>query len=226
MKTITKRVILTYKDTEYLDYILNTEPSCDEECFGEDSTFRVTIPFPNGVEMDIKCCGVQFEEDGISNLPWTEAVLFQNGAECECTEPCEDFFDEWEFELDGVRYVGIVVRGVRPFSSTLNVFSDPVVTYDGVFCEKHCDDGLTPKEIEAMQSKLNGDEACPMEIEAKEHENIAMGFLTPEASASLTKEDISKLNDMIAEVLDDMNKENSSKEYVYKDLCLYLSRNF
>lgn len=37
-----------------------------------------TAIFGNGIEMDIKLCGVQYEDGGF-NKPWTEAVLFKNG---------------------------------------------------------------------------------------------------------------------------------------------------
>ena len=83
---------------------LTIEPTCREECLGEDNTISVTADFGNGMEMDIKCCGVQYRE-GESNTAWTEAVLFENGSEVCCTDPADDFEGEWELECDGDQYI-------------------------------------------------------------------------------------------------------------------------
>ena len=67
----------------------------------EDETFTVTARFPDGRQMDIKCCGVQDQEDG----SWTEAVLFEpGGREICCAEPDETFQGVWEIEADGICY--------------------------------------------------------------------------------------------------------------------------
>lgn len=100
-------------DPSYLDRIqkyLDKEPSCEEGCLGEDETIIETVKFDNGAAMDIKCCGVQFEEGG-SNLAWTEAVLFQNGKQVAFTEPSEDFEGDWELEdSDGNAYIVHILR--------------------------------------------------------------------------------------------------------------------
>jgi hypothetical protein len=83
---------------------LTVEPTCREECLGEDNTISVTADFGNGIEMDIKCCSVQYEE-GESNLAWTEAVLFRSGSEVCCSEPSDEFEGEWELEYKGDKYV-------------------------------------------------------------------------------------------------------------------------
>ena len=85
---------------------LEVEPSCKSECLGEDETITETVRFENGYFMDIKCCGVQYEEGG-SNLAWTEAVLFNpNGGQVAFTEPCDGFDGDWELEdNDGILYV-------------------------------------------------------------------------------------------------------------------------
>ena len=74
---------------------------------GEDSTIVYTARFDDGMEMDIKVCGVQFRE-GENNRPWTEAVLFRDGSEVACTEPAEDYFGLWEIEYEGVKYSVLV----------------------------------------------------------------------------------------------------------------------
>ena len=105
-----KKILTVPKDqTDYIERLLTVEPKSREDCFGEDSVISVTAVFEDGIEMDIKVCGVQFEE-GESNLPWTEAVLFKNGCECGCPDPCDEFFGEWEFTNDVNTYIAVVVK--------------------------------------------------------------------------------------------------------------------
>ena len=88
-----------------LEKILTVEPTCEEECFGEDETYRESFVFPNGYFMDIKCCGVQYEEDSV-NTAWTESVLFdKRGCEVACSEVEENFVGKWEMEYNGDTYV-------------------------------------------------------------------------------------------------------------------------
>lgn len=87
---------------------LREEPKDESECFGEDCTITNTVVFDNAVQMDIKCCGVQYVE-GESNLAWTEAVLFQNGAQLCFTEPFDEYVGEWICEYDGDEYVVNVI---------------------------------------------------------------------------------------------------------------------
>ena len=101
-------------DSSYLDEIkkyLTIEPTSASDCLGEDETISETVAFDNGFEMDVKCCGVQFK-DGESNLAWTEAVLFCNGSEVCCTEPCDVFESDWKLDDDdGNTYIVHVVGG-------------------------------------------------------------------------------------------------------------------
>jgi hypothetical protein len=69
-------------------------------------TLSETAVFDNGYEIDIKLCSA---DDGGY---WTEAVLFWNGSEVCCTEPCDDFFGEWELECDGTIYSVIMEESV------------------------------------------------------------------------------------------------------------------
>lgn len=104
-------------DGNWLDKIntyLTIEPSCAEECLDEDDTIIYTAKFENGMEMDIKCCGVQYNpdavEDGDTNTAWSEAVLFRNGCEV-ANEYGEDSFEgEWAIEHDGDMFIADVVR--------------------------------------------------------------------------------------------------------------------
>ena len=97
------------KEAEKINFLLSHTPASSKECFGEDSTITHTADFGGGVEMDIKLCGVQYRE-GEDNTPWTEAVLFVNGAEACCSEPAEDYFGEWSLEYGGNTYTADVVE--------------------------------------------------------------------------------------------------------------------
>ena len=71
----------------------------------EEETITETAYFSDGLEMDIKICGVQYEGNG-NDSAYTEAVLFtSNGSEICCTEPGDDFLGIWELENDGNKYI-------------------------------------------------------------------------------------------------------------------------
>ena len=80
------------------------EPKSEEECLGEDFTYIHSVTFKNGLEADIKICGVQYEEGGY-NAPYTEAVLFKNGCEVSCTDVECVFFGRWILKYDGDLYL-------------------------------------------------------------------------------------------------------------------------
>ena len=111
-------ITLSHDSTKYINHLLTTEPKNEEECFGEDETYIETAHFDNGMEADIKICGVQFEdytkedlESGCTNTPWTEAVLFNElGGEVAHSEPESEFFGDWEFEFNGDNYIVHVNR--------------------------------------------------------------------------------------------------------------------
>lgn len=80
------------------------EPKSEEECLGEDFIYSKSVVFKNGLEADIKICGVPYEENGY-NAPYTEAVLFKNGCEVCCTETECVFFGRWILKYDGDLYL-------------------------------------------------------------------------------------------------------------------------
>lgn len=96
------------KINRYLD-----NPTKKKNCLDEDETITYTAKFPNGYSMDIKCCGVEFDEDS-DNSAWTEAVLFDsNGKQVTCSEPSDEFEGEWElidFEHYDIYQVDVVVQ--------------------------------------------------------------------------------------------------------------------
>ena len=107
--TYKKMVYLTKQEENFINKLLTTEPTCREECFDEDTPPIVhTARFSDGMEMDIKLCGVQYHEEEESNLPWTEAVLFDNGAEVNCTEVEDTYFGEWWLNQNGNTYIAVV----------------------------------------------------------------------------------------------------------------------
>lgn len=85
-----KKITLPPEEVKYIASLLSAEPTSQEECFGEEETIMHTAIFGNGIEMDIKLCGVQYEDGGF-NKAWTEAVLFKNGTQVACTEPDETY---------------------------------------------------------------------------------------------------------------------------------------
>ena len=71
----------------------------EAEYQGEDDTIIYTVKFPDGKEMDIKCCGCQDDPS------WTEAVLFDKNGYQLCFTDVEDEFEvSWELEYKGVHY--------------------------------------------------------------------------------------------------------------------------
>lgn len=97
------------KEAKIIQRYTDVEPTSEEECLGEDNTISYSVPFKNGYEMDIKCCGVQYEEGG-TNTAWTEAVLFnKQGSEVCCSEPSDSLFGKWELEdSNGNKYIADV----------------------------------------------------------------------------------------------------------------------
>lgn len=72
----------------------------------EDDIFSRTAVFPDGRQMDIKCCGTQDPEQS----SWAEAVLFEpNGQEICYTEPAFEYTGAWKLTKDGVSYIVDVI---------------------------------------------------------------------------------------------------------------------
>ncbi len=68
-------------------------------------------------------------------------------------------------------------------------------------------------------------EVYPIELEAKEHECSAMGFISVEAADSLNYDyDGSGLHDYIASILDDMANEHEDNYYSFNGIDIFLSR--
>lgn len=99
-------IFIPMDEMAYIKKLLMTQPTNESECFGEDNHITNTADFGNGWEMDIKLCGIQYDEDCEDCTPWTEAVLFYNGIEIACTEPSDDYKGEWTLaDFEGNEYV-------------------------------------------------------------------------------------------------------------------------
>lgn len=113
-----KRAILIDSNlSERINKYLTVEPENESECLDENTTITHTVSFSDGIEADIKCCGVQYVE-GESNLAWTEAVLIKNGSVVAYTEPSDEYLGLWEIEHDDNTYV-IDVKTTDDVVSTL-----------------------------------------------------------------------------------------------------------
>ena len=101
------------------DEILAIEPEDEKEIKanlstpgrqGRDDIITKTVKFPDGMQMDIKCCPSPGEKS------WTEAVLFRpSGEEFNVTEVMDEFFRTWTMECDGTLYrVHVLPSGAVP----------------------------------------------------------------------------------------------------------------
>lgn len=90
--------------------------------------------------------------------------------------------------------------------------------------EKPGEEGLAREEILQLYDPLHcRNEVFPIELPAREHECSAMGFITPEAAATI-EYDYSELNEFVAAILDDMEKESPDHRYQFKGIDIFLSR--
>ena len=65
-----------------------------EELQGMDATLSETATFPDGFDMDIRCCGTDVDS-------FTEAILYdRKGKAVALTDPCDTFTGCWELEDD------------------------------------------------------------------------------------------------------------------------------
>ena len=97
--------------------------------------------------------------------------------------------------------------------------------YGVVLREKEFTNGLSRNDVIDLFDMLNNVEAYPIELEAREHECSAMGFITPEVAALFAYDyKTSGLHDFIANILDDMKNESPGCVYEFKGIKIWLSR--
>lgn len=106
-------ISISKEEADMINRYLTVEPESEEDCLDEDETIVYSATFSNENVMDIKCCGVQYEE-GSCNTAWSEAVLFEkNGSfliQVNCTDVSDNFLGEWRLDdEDGNTYVVHVI---------------------------------------------------------------------------------------------------------------------
>lgn len=104
MKILEQTIEVDEATAERLSYWL-TDNSDTSERLNEDMTLTKTAHFPDGIDMDIKCCGTRDE------TAWTEAVLFDEGYQCCFSDPSDEFFGDWELDWNDTLYrVHVVLK--------------------------------------------------------------------------------------------------------------------
>lgn len=120
--TFHKNIWLEADTLSQLRKYLSKEPESPKECLGEDETITFTADFGKGIQMDIKVCGVQYEEGG-SNIAWSEAVLFENGSQVAYSDAGEEIDGSpWELEYAGNLYDVHVLE--KPENLSIDEFMD------------------------------------------------------------------------------------------------------
>lgn len=91
--------------------------------------------------------------------------------------------------------------------------------------EKEFECGLDRNDVIDLYNMLGNAEVFPIELEARDHECSAMGFIAVEAAESFNYDyENSGLHDFIANILDDMNNETEDCTYEFDGIKIWLSR--
>jgi hypothetical protein len=92
--------------------------------------------------------------------------------------------------------------------------------------EKEGEDGLTYKDILELMEPIKEEEVFPVEFFAKEHESVAMGFITVEAANQIDfdYDEESDLSAFIASILDDMDNETEDGKYEFEGILIQITR--
>ena len=95
--------------------------------------------------------------------------------------------------------------------------------YDVALIEKPDVEVLTKSEVINLYDLLNSEEAYPIEIMANERESTAIGLISTD-TANYLDYDFDNLSKYIADILDDINKENANCTYMFDKIRIWLSR--
>lgn len=93
MKTYCETIHITPSEAEEIKAFL-----AGTKAQGHDDVFSKTVTFPDGKELDVKCCA---SSEGAS---WSEAVLFDHGCEVCCSEPADIYQKNWALEYKETQY--------------------------------------------------------------------------------------------------------------------------
>ena len=97
--------------------------------------------------------------------------------------------------------------------------------YDMALREVAGNDGLTVSDVVDLYDILSDTKAYPVEIQAKEHECAAMGFITSSGAEKIDYDyEASGLCDFITNILDNMELEKDDCTYEFKGIRIWLSR--
>lgn len=97
------------------------------------------------------------------------------------------------------------------------------MAYGIVLKEKECTHGLDRHDVIELFDKLHSTEVYPIELEARDHECCAMGFITPEVAEIFYYDyETSGLRDFIANILDDIINESDDCTYEFKGVEIWL----
>lgn len=99
-----KILYITIEESNLYKKLLKTDAEVLYQQYGykRDTCFTHTCRFNNGIEADIKL--VLCDE----GYPYTEAVLFKNGHQINCSEPCDSMDGKWTFVCGEDKYSVIV----------------------------------------------------------------------------------------------------------------------
>ena len=100
--------------------------------------------------------------------------------------------------------------------------------FDVVLLEKPDLDGLTLTDTVSLYGMLNAEEAYPLEIGNTSAESTAIGYITPDAAETLEYDygQASDFGKFIDNILGDMNLETEDGAYHYRNISVWLGRNF
>lgn len=88
---------LSLREAKIIEDYLNA--SDEDEHLSEDETITHTVYFPDGCQMDIKCCGTD------NGTAFAEAVLFnKNGGQMAYSEPEDEYLGTWTLKYNGTTY--------------------------------------------------------------------------------------------------------------------------
>lgn len=163
MKEVRRHIVVPRLEADKIIRLLATEHKDWSECMGKDETISYSANFGNGIKMNVKLCGVKYEEDG-ENRPWTEAVLFDQGYELCCSEAGDKYFGEWALDHEGIRYIAEVIA--EPVTHTI-WHNDACDMYDDVKDEMPDeDDEEIFEEIYRRIDQYMDDEVANLDKEA------------------------------------------------------------
>ena len=174
-------IYISTEDAAKIKKYLTEEPTSKENCFGEDCTYTKTAVFPNGVEMDIKLCGVQFQENK-SNLPWTEAVLFnKSGREITHSDICDEFTGTWTLETNKNTYtvdvIAIETRANELYQAQEKLKNTPLYPHSAAYASEH-------GEMAQYNASFQASHACMEAIEQAISRHYSNNRLDAEAAVN------------------------------------------